>query len=565
MNISVNTLNAEDSSSLKQHVLAEKTSQIYDASNKAIIASVINSIILVIVFWPVVQHFLLLSWFTALVSVSVLRRVLSYRYINSSNRTKDASVWAHRFLIGSVAASLLWGATTVWIFPVQDLARQVFLAFVIGGMAAAAITTLSYLKLAIYAFLLLSLLPLMIRFFISGTELSLAMASMIALYLVVLLQSAKQTYIKNHESICMRIENQQQQKSLSESENRYETLLNTATDAFFLHDLKGKILDVNKQACLSLGYTKDELLTMSVSDIDVETGKPDIKWEKLKEGENISVESMHRCKDGSTFPVEVGIGYIHMGDEALVSVLARDITERKRIEKMKNEFVSTVSHELRTPLTSIRGSLGLIAGGAVGVLPPKAKEILNIASNNTERLLLLINDILDMQKIETGELEMEFEKLDVISFLEKAIKDNLAYVEQFKVSILFEPTVKNVFVKANNDRLMQVMANLLSNAAKFSHKNGTIEVSAVKQKDSLVCVSVTDYGQGIAKEFYPTIFDKFTQQDSSDTRQKGGTGLGLNITRAIIEKHGGKIGFTSDENVRTTFYFELPEYIDNKV
>lgn len=560
MNFSLDKQN-NNLNSTELAILAEQTSQIYDAGNKAIIASVINSIILVIVFWPAVKHPLLLSWFAALIAVSLLRGVLSYRYIKSSEIIKDAPHWARCFLIGSVSASVLWGATSIWIFPEQDLARQVFLAFVVGGMAAAAITTLSYLRLAIYAFLVLSLFPLMIRFFTSGTELSIAMASMIALYLVVLLQSAKQTYTKNYESIYMRIENQQQQQSLNDSENRYETLLNTATDAFFLHDLNGKILDVNKQACRSLDYTKDELLTLSVSDIDVDTSKPGMKWNKLKEGENISVESMHRRKDGSTFPVEIGIGYIRMGDEPLVSVLARDITERKRVEKMKNEFVSTVSHELRTPLTSIRGSLGLMAGGAVGELPSQAKEILNVANNNAERLLLLINDILDMQKIETGELEMEFETLEVMSFLHQVIESNKAYADQFSVAIILEPYEEEVFLTANKDRLMQVMANLISNAAKFSNKNGVIEVSVSKPDDNVVRVSVTDHGLGIANEFYPTIFDKFTQQDSSDTRQKGGTGLGLSISKAIIEKHGGEIAFTSSVGEGSSFYFELPELI----
>ena len=561
MNRSIDT---KQYNNIKQNditLLSEQTSQLYDVVNNALAASILNSIILTIVLWPSVEHDYLLSWLASVIIISLLRSISVYHYKKADVAPNEAHIWTQRFLIGSIASSVIWGATTVWIFPAEDLARQVFLAFVIGGMAAASITSLSYIKRAVYIFLGCTLIPLLIRFFISGTELSIAMGAMLTLYLFFLFKLAKQTHDKSNESINMHIDNIRQQRSLNESEHRYEILLNTATDAFFLHDLNGKILDVNQQACKSLGYTKEELLNLSVADLDIEKEDSALKWDRLNKGENINIESVHCRKDGSTFPVEVSVAQIYMGNEPLISVFARDITERKRIEKMKNEFVSTVSHELRTPLTSIRGSLGLITGGAVGELPTHAKEMLTIAGNNTERLLFLINDILDIQKIETGELDMEFEKTEVSSFLKNAIEDNIAYADQFGVSIALNSIDNNLYVNANEPRLMQVMANLLSNAAKFSHQNGVVEVAVDKQENNCIRISVTDHGDGIAKEFYNTIFDKFTQQDASDTKQKGGTGLGLNITKAIIEKHGGEIGFISSEGEGTTFYFDLPELV----
>lgn len=401
----------EKTSSNNIEVLAEQTSQIYSAVKNAIVATVINSIILVVVLWQVVEHSLLLTWLASILFVTLIRGVNTYRYHKAPLSVDDSQIWAQRFLIGSIAGSVIWGASSIWIFPENDIAYQVFLAFVIGGMAAAAITSLSYIKNAIYIYLTCSLIPLIIQFFNGGTDLSLAMGTMIALFYIILMSSARQTHIKSNQNISMRIDNIEQQRSLNESEHRYETLLETATDAFFLHDLNGKIIDVNKQACLSLGYSKNELLSLSVSDIDIERGKPDIKWNKLKEGENISIESIHRRKDGSTFPVEVGLGYIHIDNKPFVSVLVRDITERKRIEKMKNEFVSTVSHELRTPLTSIRGGLGLLAGGAVGELPPQAQEIISIANSNAESLVLLVNDILDIQKLKRVSLKWILKRL----------------------------------------------------------------------------------------------------------------------------------------------------------
>ena len=543
-------------------IMAEQTSQIYAAVNKSIIATVINSIILTFVLWPVIEHNILLIWLFSILFVSLLRSFLAYRFNKTSPAADEIYSWNQRFLVGSITASLIWGASSVWLFPADDLARQVFLAFVIGGMAAGAIIGLSYIKLAIYSFLYLTLVPLLLRFYFSGTELSIEMGTMISLYLIVLLQSAKQSHIKSIQNISMRIENIEQKRALNKSERRYKVLLETASDSFFLYDLNGKFLDVNNQACQSLGYTRDELLTMSVSDIGEEndTEHPDLTWRNLKDGDKIQVEGIHIRKDGSTFPVEVNLGVIHVGDETLLSVLARDITERKRIDRMKDEFISTVSHELRTPLTSIRGSLGLITGGAVGEVSTQVQEMLKLAENNTERLMFLINDILDIQKIESGEFEMEMDEMELIPFLKQSIQDNISYAEQYNVKISLDNVFyKNIKVYANAARLMQVMANLLSNAAKFSHANGSVEVSVAENTDNTVRVSILDHGEGITEEFQSRMFDKFTQQDSSDTRNKGGTGLGLNISKAIIKKHGGKFSFTSTLNEGSTFYFDLPK------
>ncbi len=541
-------------------IIAEQTSQIYAAAKNGILATIINSVILVIVLWPVISHEILLIWLAIILLVSLLRIVNAYRYKIASPSPQEVHVWTQRFLLGSSIASVIWASSSIWLFPQDDLARQVFLAFVVGGMAAGAITSLSYNKLAVNIYLYVTLIPLIIRFFISGTELSFAMGSMISFATVVFIQSANQSYIKSKQNISMRINNLEQLRSLNQSEHRYETLIETASDAFFLHDFEGKLLNVNNQACRSLGYTREELLTMSVFDVVVDSSLEVSHelWGKLNEGENIFAEGVHRRKDGTTFPVEVGLGYIKMGYDTFISVLARDVTERKRIDKMKNEFISTVSHELRTPLTSIRGSLGLLIGGAVGELPKRAQEMLTLASNNTERLLFLINDILDIQKIESGEFEMEFESLELVPFLKQSIQENIAYAEQYGVSFILHTTDENWQVYANKERLMQVMANLLSNSAKFSHEKGTVETNAEQMDDNTIRVSVSDHGVGIPEKFYPKLFSKFTQVDSSDTRKIGGTGLGLSISKAIIEKHGGQIGFTSELDVGTTFYFDLP-------
>ncbi|WED42765.1 MHYT domain-containing protein [Legionella cardiaca] len=237
-----------------------------------------------------------------------------------------------------------------------------------------------------------------------------------------------------------------------------------------------------------------------------------------------------------------------------------DVTELKRTEKLKKEFVSIVSHELRTPLTSIRGSLGLLVSGVMGNFTDKAKKLLEIANNNSERLLLLINDILDIEKIEAGKMEFQLVETDLQSLVKEAIESNKMYAEKYGVEIKLIDSEELFKVKVDPDRLIQVLNNLISNACKFSDKEKEIVISIQKQ-GTMVRVSVLNHGPEIPMEFRPRIFQKFSQADASNTRGKSGTGLGLNISKAIIEKLEGKINFSSSPQ-GTTFYFDLPFLAD---
>ena len=242
--------------------------------------------------------------------------------------------------------------------------------------------------------------------------------------------------------------------------------------------------------------------------------------------------------------------------------LANDVTELKRIDRMKSEFVSTVSHELRTPLTSIRGSLGLISGGVAGQLPDAVKTLVGIAKTNCERLIRLINDILDIEKIESGKMTLDFQVIELEPLLEQALAANEGYGTAKNVRLQLHFPDEDLHVRVDSDRLTQVVTNLLSNAMKFSPEGGTVDIH-VARCEAGIRVEVRDHGPGIPEEFRNRIFQKFSQADSSDTRQKGGTGLGLNISRAIIERLGGSIGFHTDPGVGTTFFFELPEFVES--
>ena len=234
-----------------------------------------------------------------------------------------------------------------------------------------------------------------------------------------------------------------------------------------------------------------------------------------------------------------------------------DVTKYEELNRLKSEFVSTASHELRTPLTSIHGALRLITGGALGEVPENIRELPDIAVKNSEHLTLLINDQLDLQRIESGTIEIRRDPVDLGELLVQAIDANRAYADQFQVALTVHRVEPEAWVEGDADRLTQVLANLLSNAIKFSPEGKTVKASVVRHGE-LVRVEVSDEGPGVPESFHDSLFEKFTQADGSDNRQINGTGLGLSISKAIIDEHGGLIDFVSTEGQGASFYFDLP-------
>jgi signal transduction histidine kinase len=247
------------------------------------------------------------------------------------------------------------------------------------------------------------------------------------------------------------------------------------------------------------------------------------------------------------------------GRNEVVAVIAqgRDVTAQIEAERMKREFTSTLSHELRTPLTSIIGSLQLINSGVMGEVEKDVAELTVVAERNGQRLLELINDILDIERIESGKLVLAPEVLRVDDVVREAIALNKAFGERFNVR--FEPhgDVPDRKVRADRKRLLQVMTNLLQNAAKFSPEGAVVEIST-EDADAAVRVAVHDRGVGIPEAFRARVFGRFAQADSTATRQKGGAGLGLAICKRLIELMQGRIGFDERPGGGTTFWFELP-------
>ena len=275
---------------------------------------------------------------------------------------------------------------------------------------------------------------------------------------------------------------------------------------------------------------------------------------KTPQGERWMVSRHFRTSDGGTFLI---INDITEMKEAAETMQAARL-KAEAASKAKTEFVATVSHELRTPLTSIRGSLALIDGGVAGAIPDKAKSLVEMARRNTERLIAIVNDVLDVQKIEAGGMEFKFEALDLVPLLKTAMDANRAYADGLGVTLtLTDPPPGPCLAVCDAGRLLQVMGNLISNAAKFSPSGSTVEVGLARRGRKWR-IAVADRGRGIPPGYRRRIFDKFVQVDSSDTRAVGGTGLGLSIVKAIVEHHGGHIAFCARPGGGTIFFFTLP-------
>ncbi|MBN8885561.1 MAG: response regulator [Rudaea sp.] len=335
----------------------------------------------------------------------------------------------------------------------------------------------------------------------------------------------------------------------------------------FVTDAQGYCTHLNQESLRITGYTSETqtrtLWSAGVHADDRE--RVESEWrDAVQRRENFAAECRFQRGDGAITWVSCKAAPMVSGGRLIgYAGTLEDIANRKQVEQMKNEFVSTVSHELRTPLTSIMGALGLLAGGVGGSLSTESKTLVDIAHKNSERLVRLINDILDIEKIESGRMHFDLRPVELSPLVEQAIAANQVYAKQLGVTFAFDTQYPHARANIDSDRLMQVLTNLMGNAAKFSSQGSSVEIRLSKEQN-MVRFEITDHGSGIPESFRDKIFSKFSQADSSDARQKGGTGLGLSISKAIIEAMGGSIGFSSQQGKGTTFYFRLPEWTESE-
>jgi PAS domain S-box-containing protein len=349
---------------------------------------------------------------------------------------------------------------------------------------------------------------------------------------------------------------------LRASEARKAAILEASPDGILLLDGGGRLLELNPAAERTFRLASARAVGRDFLALALPASLPDGERERVAAaldapaGRSTRLECPCLRADGSVFPSELTIARVPGDGPPRFTAFVRDITERKAVERMKNEFISTVSHELRTPLTSIRGSLGLLEGGIMGDLPPQALDMVRIARTNTERLIRLINDILDLEKMDAGKLELKLAPLECAELVEATLAGVRGMADAAGVPLRSD--VEGApRVKGDRDRLIQVLTNLVSNAVKFSPRGAPVTVRVLEEAAGRVRFSVVDQGPGIPPEQRGRLFGRFQQLDGSDTRSKGGTGLGLAISQGIVDQHGGRIDVESEEGRGSTFTFTL--------
>jgi PAS domain S-box-containing protein len=363
--------------------------------------------------------------------------------------------------------------------------------------------------------------------------------------------------------------------ALQNAERIQRTILNSAAYSMISTDKTGLILTVNAATEKWLQYRGAEIAGSSILrlhdaaelqsrgvQLTRAMGMPvggDYQALVTKAGYGVAdyFECTYVRKDGTRFPVSLSVTALRTGGNDLAGYLmiATDLSDQRAIEKMKDEFVSVVSHELRTPLTSIKGALGLLVGGVTGPLPPKAREMAQIALSNSDRLSRLVDDILDLQRIESGRITMDKRLCNVAALMKESSVSVRLVAEGEGVTIEVSPCAGSI--NADQERMVQALVNLLGNAIKFSPRGGRIEFAAERTGRSVV-FRVEDNGRGIPKDKLETIFERFQQVDASDAREKGGTGLGLAIVRSIVQQHGGRVWAESDLGGGSKFCIQLP-------
>ena len=344
---------------------------------------------------------------------------------------------------------------------------------------------------------------------------------------------------------------------------RFEAILDSAMDAVVSLSPTGAIETANAAAVGMFGYSREEMLLRDFSLLIRTTPARREAFLRRIATQGVQADRgvlslVGQHKDGSILPLDVALGAMTLADGMHVTAIMRDVSERRRLEEMKDEFISTVSHELRTPLTSIAGALGLLKGGAGGQMSERATRLIQLAESNSARLVRLVNDILDIEKIESGKVSFSFKPLHLCDLVRSSVDGMAGLAEDRGVRLKLREPLVDLGALGDEDRLMQVLANLLSNALKFSPRTSEVEIWIERLADrARVCIQ--DQGPGIPEGLRARIFEKFGQGGSAEGRHDG-TGLGLPIAREIVRRHGGRLDFETPATQGSRFWFELPLY-----
>src|SRR5438067_6447724 len=565
-------------------VARERCEFIYRRAPAGVGAAILLSILLAAYLWRLRPAELILEWQAFVFICAGAFGVLLLAYRRSSGAKENPQLWIRRAAFGAAALGASWGFAAAAFFPgAQE--EEVLIAFVVALVTAGGLPLFStvWWVYAVYAGAIL--LPFNVVLLAHGTPFFHFFGALVPLFYLAAVATAyelgkvfssaygvRSAYRRlSEENTDVQTQLAEQLDSLLDAHREVQafsrklTLFSERAPIAVLEtDARGSILEMNPAAENLFGWAASEMLGRNVVTMLLggdNVGRTEQWWrEFVAEGkpETLEVEACLR-RDGFALACEWTLTPL-LNDEGQVATVVlhgRDITQQRASERVRSEFTSTLSHELRTPLTSMLGSLQLLRAGVLGDMPKDQDELVEIAEKNSKRLLDLINEVLDIEKIESGRMSLTPEPVALDQLLREAIALNQGFADRFSVKLAVANDLPAAMVRGDRKRLMQVVTNLLSNAAKFSPPNGSVDV-VLTLRGSRVRVGVCDRGPGIPVAFRGRIFGRFAQAHSADARIKGGSGLGLAISKRLVEMMQGEIGFEDRQGGGTNFYFELP-------
>lgn len=569
-----------DSALETERLEAEKVHLLY--SRSAIVALTtlpIGTVFLVILLWPLVSHARLVVWAGFMGALALVRWTIVRHYQQKARLPEEISYWRTLLFISVAVTGCGWGLAGFFLFPETSFLYQALLVTFLGGVLLISIANLAAIRSLFFVFLSSLLAPTVLRLFLSEESSTTTLGLFYVMFSGCLVLIANYMHVTITESLRLRLANLElvhnlsgakehaeevgrqlaaSNVALSISEERFRSLIEHASDVTTILNADSTIRYTSPSIQRVLGYAPETLVGQVfptlLHPVEAEKMRATLSSLMQEPGGIRAVECRWRAKEGSWRIIE-SIMQNLLADTTVAGLIlnSRDVTERKEIEQLKDDLVSTVSHELRTPLASLRGFAELMLTREFP--SSQRRQFLTIIQKEAIRLSDLINDFLDLQRIESGHQSYRLETVDLLPLLDDTLllfsSDNKKHAFQINVPRL------PLAVCVDAGRIHQVLANLLSNAVKFSPNGGSIKIEA-QQREEFVVVEITDEGIGISAEMVPQLFRKFFRVDNAATRKIGGTGLGLALVKQIIEAHGGQVWVESTLGKGSTFAFSLP-------